>query len=589
MTIKELNISRKKMSLYASLVVFSLFFFLSPQDAHAARILLSPSSGSYGANEAFSIDVYLSSPDQSSNAVSGIISFPPAITQVASISKSGSIVNMWAQEPAFSNSEGTVSFEGVVFNPGFTGSSGKIFSIVFRGRQAGEAVLTFISGSVLANDGNGTEIGSNFGRAVISLRSAVVPPQVQIVEPQRQNTSVNSALSAPIIFSSTHPDQNKWYKGEVAKFSWDTPNDVSAVRLLVGKISDAVPTVTYDPPINTKELSGLEDGVWYFHVRMKNSSGWGETAHFRFRVDNTPPIIPRIIFAEGKETDNPRPTVFFETTDMLSGIDHYKIKVGDESVMEFKEREVLSNPVVLRPQAPGKKLFLVQAFDKAGNFSTMSEEIVIKPIQSPKVIQYSNVINPGDIFEIYGKSLPRSTVKLFIKNERGDEKESQVISDANGNFIIAIEDMDTGSYTFSLQASDDRGAMSERTESFSFLVETSAFFRGILQARDMLAAVVSVAALIFLLIFIFLYGKRQTKILKRKIMKDTRDAEKTIHEMFIVLKNEVEKKIRMIEIAKTKRKLTEEEEKIVKELTESLEGAESLVSRKMKNIEKDVD
>ena len=34
-------------------------------------------------------------------------------------------------------------------------------------------------------------------------------------------------------------------------------------------------------------------------------------------------------FIDGKETKNPKPTVVFDTTDSLSGVDYYKIKIGE--------------------------------------------------------------------------------------------------------------------------------------------------------------------------------------------------------------------------------------------------------------------
>ncbi len=116
-----------------------------PALADAASLYFSPSSASYTIGEQFSVSVYVSSPDQAMNAGSGIVSFPNDKLEVTSLLKSGSIVTLWVQEPSFSNSTGKVTFEGIILNPGFTGSAGKILTINFKIKEAGSAFLIFSS------------------------------------------------------------------------------------------------------------------------------------------------------------------------------------------------------------------------------------------------------------------------------------------------------------------------------------------------------------------------------------------------------------------------------------------------------------
>src|SRR3989338_8837245 len=111
------------------------------------------------------------------NAASGVISFSSDKLEVASLSKTGSIFSLWVQEPSFSNSAGTVNFEGIALNPGFTGASGKLISINFKVKSVGDAPLTFSSGSVLANDGKGTNILANLGSGLFSVSAPTVGPQ----------------------------------------------------------------------------------------------------------------------------------------------------------------------------------------------------------------------------------------------------------------------------------------------------------------------------------------------------------------------------------------------------------------------------
>ncbi|MDP2703860.1 MAG: hypothetical protein Q8P01_01415, partial [bacterium] len=93
------------------------------------------------------MNITVESTDQAMNAVSGVVSFPWDKLEVVSISKQGSILSLWPAEPSFSNSAGTVNFEGIALNPGYIGANGKILTITFRTRNTGQANLSFSSGS----------------------------------------------------------------------------------------------------------------------------------------------------------------------------------------------------------------------------------------------------------------------------------------------------------------------------------------------------------------------------------------------------------------------------------------------------------
>jgi hypothetical protein len=118
------------------------------------------------------------------NAASGVVSFPADKLTLTSISKSGSIINFWVKEPSFSNSSGTVNFEGAALSPGFTGPRGQLVALHFLVKGAGRASLGFPSGAVLANDGQGTNILADSQGADFSLVEAkVAAPPVPVIPP----------------------------------------------------------------------------------------------------------------------------------------------------------------------------------------------------------------------------------------------------------------------------------------------------------------------------------------------------------------------------------------------------------------------
>ncbi|MBI5005417.1 MAG: hypothetical protein HZC03_02340, partial [Candidatus Lloydbacteria bacterium] len=178
-----------------------LFLFSGTGIVYAASLYITPSSGVYNVGQTFSAGVYVSSPEQTMNAASGIISFPSDKLQIVSLSKEGSVMNLWVQEPFFSNTAGTLSFEGVALNPGFNGLTGKILSATFKVKAVGAGTLAFTQGSILANDGLGTNILDNTTGANLSLQLSGSGSSVSA-----PSSSVGNVPNAPEVVSSTHPD-----------------------------------------------------------------------------------------------------------------------------------------------------------------------------------------------------------------------------------------------------------------------------------------------------------------------------------------------------------------------------------------------
>src|SRR5258708_1735039 len=205
--------------------LFSAIFSTPISHASGTSMFFSPASGSYKVGQTFSVGVYVSSTSQSMNAASGTISFSSDVLSATSVSKSGSIISLWTKDPTYSNSSGTIDFEGIVLNPGYQGSSGKLITISFRVQNAGTASLNFASGSILANDGQGTEIISGFGAGFYQVSG-----QTDNTASAPAPTQVNGLPAAPKVNSATHPDPNFWYANANPSFSWTLPRGVTLVN-----------------------------------------------------------------------------------------------------------------------------------------------------------------------------------------------------------------------------------------------------------------------------------------------------------------------------------------------------------------------
>ncbi len=569
-------------------LLFSAGVFVFPifsAKAQSASLYLSPSTGTYTVGNSFSVAVKVNTGETAINAIEGSLTFETDDFEIVNLSKSGSILTIWTSEPSFSNSAGTINFSGGLPTPGFTGSSGTILTIVFKVKTAGTGIVDFSSGAVLANDGKGTNILANMGGGRYTLKPSVYAPTPSTPSPSPA-PAAKGVPAAPVVTSETHPDQNKWYPLADAKLSWLLSNDITASRLLLSHTADAAPLVVYTPAVNSKEFTDLEDGVWYFHAQLRNSRGWGEITHFRLQIDTEPPAPFTIKFVDGKETDNPRPTVLFDTTDALSGIDYYKVKIGEGDSFMASTETTKSNPYVLPIQAPGKRSVLVQAFDKAGNFSTASEEFVIKPIESPKITEYPKQLRSDEIFQIKGTAYPNAQVTVWLQHEKDEPKSQFVKSDQDGNFLfIAEEKLKDGIYKLWGEVTDERGAKSNPSDKINFTVilplqiRISQFVIGYVTIiSTLLIILIGLAALAF-------YAWYKLKLWRRLVKKETIDAEKKLRRAFSALSQEVKKQVSKLDGYEG---LSEREKIIYERLKKALETSEKFVGKEIKDIEREL-
>jgi len=340
-------------------VLFSCFFVFIPVfTTLAADLYILPSSKDLNVGDNLNITVYVDSLDQAMNAVSFKISYPEDLLKFVSLSKTGTIINLWVQEPKGGNGE--VLAEGIVLNPGFTGSRGKILNINFKALNSGKADLIFVSGAVLANDGLGTNILKNMkGGSYAISKVSIEKPSI-------------SYLPTPKITSPTHPDQEKWYNNNDPIFEWKVPEGVVEVRILYGKNPDAIPTVRYSPPISKRSLTNIPDGTYWFSVQFIGEGIESNVGRFKFNIDTQPPILEE--FSIGIADTN---SIKFKikAKDELSGIDKIDIYL-DNNLVSSTSTDVFEN--IIKNVEPGGHIFKGVIYDKAGN-STQKEEIINVP------------------------------------------------------------------------------------------------------------------------------------------------------------------------------------------------------------------
>lgn len=397
-----------------------IFVFGVSSNAFAASLSFSPSSGTQQVGKNFSVSFFVNTNGQVMNASSGTINFSPSLLEVVSVSKTGSIFSLWVQEPSYSNALGTINFEGVVLNPGFSGTAGKLLTVTFRPKDSGTANLKFTEGAVLANDGLGTNLASSLGTANFTLTGVVEP-------------APSAGGRAPVISSSTHPDQEGWYNKTSAVFTWEIPTGALETRLLIGRNENSTPTVSYTPPIGTKTIDDLGEGTYYFSVQHRTSTGWGSIGRFKLNIDTTPPVDFVVTKGEGEI-----PTLSFETDDLDSGFSHYEIFIGEDDPIRVEERVAVDYELPI--EYAGIQTVRVVAYDKAGNTSESEVEIDFgSPAQTkPIITEYPETIEQGKLLTISGTGTPGNTVAFTLLRRTSVVWTEESVVEADGTFSFSV-------------------------------------------------------------------------------------------------------------------------------------------------------
>lgn len=542
----------------------------------AANITLSPLNINTKVGKTFSVDVLVSSNKDNINAVSGLINFPADVLSVSSISKTGSFINLWAEEPTYSNTAGTVSFEGVALNPGFSGSTGKVVTVTFKAKDAGNINILVKSGSVLANDGNATNVLGTTAGAFVIISEDTVTEVTSVTTPVKSE-------SVPVIISSTYPDSKKWYSSREASFEWAVPSTVTAVRTLYSEKENATPSKVYDPPITNRSFTSDSDGIMYMHVQFKNGSTWGTVSHFKFQIDTEGPESLTASFPDGVVTTNQTPSVLILTEDKLSGVDHITMSIdGGETVKYIVEP---SNIYQLPKQLSGRHSVVINAVDLAGNKSTVTLEYTIQAIAIPIITEYTKNVDYENQFKVSGTTYPQSIVEIFLTDRNGETSRDTVTSNDAGVFRLNwTKKIENGVYEMKARVVDSKGAVSDYTNTKVVVVDHVALVRLGIFVMNWLSVILILILVSVTIVATFWYSIIQFSRFRRKVRRTITEVESTLKTNVAALKRDTEEFHTLLVKAEKKRELTKEEQAILKKFKKRLEITEKEIDKKLEQI-----
>lgn len=574
--------ANNRIVLIAKLFLVTVLFGVA-SSTFAATLSLSPSTGVYTAGDTFRVSVIVNTGGKSINAAEGSLSFNANELSVVGISK-GSMFNLWTQEPTYSNSAGTISFGGG--SPGgYSGSTGAVMTITFRAKNAGDSAVNFSGGSVLAADGRGTNILTSMGNGRYTFSSAEVNPEPEVIE----YVAPANTPAAPIITSSSHPNQNGWYQNKTAELSWTLPSGVTGVRTLLDTNSGSIPTKVYEPAINSISLADLDEGVQYFHIQFRNNEGWGRVAHYRLAVDTISPNSFTILLPESADISNPEQTLVLEVTDQTSPVNRYKIQIDGDVPYEYID-ETGSSTVLLPSLEPGYHTVIIEAFDAAGNSIVDSFSFDIAAFDRPTFTDYPKQLNEGVIPVIIGQTRPRSIVTVSL-NKRGIEPENyDVVANDSGVFtFIPSGSLSQGVYELSAVAVDEFGAKSERSNMVMIAVQPPGYLLIGSFVVSVLSVFVPLLALLVLLGVVVWYVLFRLLRLRKRVARESSEIMTILDSEFTKLERLLGDESAAVAASRKSKKLTKSEEHFVKSLKEALAQAKKKVVKEVDDVEDLVD
>ena len=216
---------------------------------------------------------------------------------------------------------------------------------------------------------------------------------------QHEGNAVAAALSdhgvgMPVVTSPTHSSDD-WSSRNSAIFTWDAPADATGIAgyyYLLDQSPNSRPTAeTHSKGASGSsgqagifvdnrrvELSGIESGIWYFHLTAKDrAENVSESAaHYRLKIDVTKPSSPQVTSPTHPDSQrwytSAKPEFHLSAAPKLSGVEafYYVFDRSPETVPAPNESlRTNEEGVALKASEPGVWYFHAVVKDKAGNFS----------------------------------------------------------------------------------------------------------------------------------------------------------------------------------------------------------------------------
>lgn len=367
---------KKHIYLFFKILSITTVFCFSVQQVEAAQMLLSSNKLSVQEGETFKVRVFVNAQGQAINTSEAVVTFPKDIVQVTAVDTSSSILDLWVDPVKFSNTNGTISFNGGVVNPGFSGTNGTLFSATLKAKKSGNADFLLKNASIRANDGIGTDVLSN-----TQSTSVVVHELVQQEIKKKDNVDKISPDNLSVTVQKNEKNQQV--------IILQGHDDVGLDKFVL--TSNFFETVEISTETGYAEFvipDSIKEGEHNIHVSLFDTSGNKKETNVTFVVSENPPQIND--FSKNIVVGNPSRIIgstYKPNTDLILAVvfpskrlETYMISSNENGTFDFTTEAFTQ---------VGTYTVWVQKNDLKGVANSVSEKVYIET--SPTFLQ--KVIN----------------------------------------------------------------------------------------------------------------------------------------------------------------------------------------------------
>ena len=229
------------------------------------------------------------------------------------------------------------------------------------------------------------------------------------------------------LVSTTHPNSSKWYKENNVLFNWSVPTDDSGIYgyyYAIDRVNDTVPDSVSlwisNTTINISEViapqiaangsaeinvSGLVDGLWYFHIISRDNAGnvGTNTSHYTVKIDTKAPLVTNFTPANNSLIESRTPTFRVDYIDGGAGVNISAVKlIIDGTIVNATINETTLIYIPTSNLSIGVNTAILNITDNATNTNTLSWQFTIINLTSSNI----NVNNLSMLYE-------NSTLKIF--------------------------------------------------------------------------------------------------------------------------------------------------------------------------------
>ncbi|MDE0186766.1 MAG: dockerin type I domain-containing protein [Candidatus Poribacteria bacterium] len=255
----------------------------------------------------------------------------------------------------------------------------------------------------------------------------------------------HTPLLPPIVTSNTHPDFNRWYASNSPKLELLNSPMVDARQQYSFILNREPATVPDTHPealskSNALAFTGLSDGVWWVHVRARDSLGyWTDASHYGFKIDSTPPPTVSNLNLLLNETGNAREiTLEWDAVNDTSGISAYHVQIDVDS-RDFQSGMLYDetvNGAITRHTFTGE-------FDTTYYARVKAENQANLPSRNWSSITPGVMLNNASVWDV-NRDATIDIFDLVLVAKHFGKASDQITDpyvDVNGDAVVDVEDL----------------------------------------------------------------------------------------------------------------------------------------------------